>query len=273
MLVTKHHGLGNDFLIVLANQQCPIPSIAELPELARAMCDRRLGMGADGLIVGYPCEGADLQMVLHNADGSRAEMSGNGIRCLAQAEVMRRGRISDLRIDTDGGMRDVRVEASEPGIVQASVDMGAMGQGPGVVPEILEDSRVVRAATGDLGNPHLVVQADLETIDVAEDGAGFESHYAAGLNVEFISARPDASDSLDLVVWERGAGVTAACGTGAVAAAVRANEWGLVGSKVAVHMPGGRAVVEIGERATLTGPSQFIAAITWGEEPDWGTNE
>ncbi|MFT7648203.1 MAG: diaminopimelate epimerase [Candidatus Poriferisodalaceae bacterium] len=269
---SKHHGLANDFLVILACSEAEVVEAAgvSLAELAVAMCDRLVGIGADGLIVGVdrPAGDADLQMILHNADGSRAEMSGNGIRCLAQAEAMRRGEDVVLRIATDGGVRTVEVTETGPGIVQASVEMGPVGAGPGVAAEVESDDLTLRAATGDLGNPHLVVEvADPHGIDVAAVGARFESKYPRGINVEFIRRHPSSPDTIELAVWERGVGITQACGTGATASATRAHEWGLVGRLVTVNMPGGSAQVEVpsadGESATLIGPSQFVAHIHW----------
>lgn len=260
---TKHHGLANDFLVVLTDAE---PD--GLADLAIAMCDRLVGIGADGLIVGLPSYQGDLRMILHNADGSRAEMSGNGIRCLAQAEVMRRGADAALQIVTDGGIRAVEVTSVGDGLVEASVEMGPLADGPGVVEAILNNPLTRRAATGDLGNPHLVVEVDDPAlVDVAAVGTNFESHYPDGINVEFIRAHPTAADTIELAVWERGAGITQACGTGATAAATRAYHWGLVGSRVTVDMPGGSAIVEVPESseasATLIGPAQFVADVHW----------
>ena len=257
MRLTKHHGLGNDFLVALLDREP-----AGLPELARSLCDRRRGIGADGLIVAVPSPGADCRMILHNSDGSRAELSGNGIRCLAHAIALSRdGGDLDLLIDTDGGRRAVQVEGA--GVeVAASVDMGPVGCGPGIAAAAASVLGERRAATGDVGNPHLVVQVeDPDAVDVAVTGAAIEAHYPEGMNVEFIAPTPGEADALDLVVWERGAGVTEACGTGACAAATRASEWGLVGTEVTVHMPGGDVTVRVGERATLTGPSVLVGHI------------
>ena len=133
MRLTKHHGLGNDFLVALAEA---LPTDA--PALAQAVCNRTRGVGGDGLIFGLPGDhgaSTDVTMVLFNADGSRAEMSGNGIRCLAQAVVQHedRGQSRELRIGTDAGIRTVRVEpADDPATIQARVDMGPVRAGVGV---------------------------------------------------------------------------------------------------------------------------------------------
>ncbi|MYH95365.1 MAG: diaminopimelate epimerase [Acidimicrobiia bacterium] len=267
MQLTKHHGLGNDFLIALADA---LP--ADAPAMAEAACHRTRGVGADGLIFGLPGDagaGTDVTMVLFNADGSRAEMSGNGIRCLAQAFVQHddRGTNRELSIGTDAGIRTVSVESTaDPTVVQARVDMGPIGPGPN-----LEDGEVAHYLrnhgfadhffTADVGNPHLMVGVnDVQLIDVARNGSEL-SRLAGGINVEFISA---TSVGIDMRVWERGVGVTEACGTGACAAAQAAHHWGLVGPVVSVSMPGGDVVVKLGDTAVLTGPSQYIATVDYG---------
>jgi diaminopimelate epimerase len=254
--LSKHHGLGNDFLVVLDQ-----PADADL---ARRLCDRRTGIGADGLIVGTAGGpgGADLTMVLYNADGSRAEMSGNGIRCLAQAWV-REHPSSDgqLRIATDAGARPVTVVTTvDPATVQAHVDMGKALPGPDLGQLVLD---AAQAVTVDVGNPHLVLLVDdVVPVDVDADGPFIELGIEGGINVEWIAPDPDTAGRLDLRVWERGAGHTLACGTGACAAAHAAHAWGLVGERVTVAMEGGEVEVVLGDTITLIGPATFVADIT-----------
>ncbi|MFN0089898.1 MAG: diaminopimelate epimerase [Acidimicrobiales bacterium] len=253
--LSKHHGLGNDFLVALGGE--PLEAAA-----AKRLCDRRRGIGADGLIVASPPErGGDAAMVLYNADGSRAEMSGNGIRCLAQALAAARGlKAGPLLIETDAGDRRVEVApGGDPSSVEVSVDMGAPGPGP--APDRPLPSGL-RSGLADLGNPHLVVLVDdPAAVALAERGAALESHFRRGVNVEFIAPAPGRSDTLDLRVWERGVGATEACGTGACAAAHLAHGWGLVGPEVLVRMPGGEARVVLGRTITLVGPAVHIADI------------
>jgi diaminopimelate epimerase len=243
MLFTKHHGLGNDFLVALdLEARYDVDG-----ELARRLCERRLGIGADGLIHATAGAGpADLTMTLFNADGTLAEMSGNGIRCLAQAEAMRRDE-AELALDilTDAGLRHVEVHPGpEPLTVLATVDMGsAKGE-----PEQDGDGMLV-----DLGNSHLVRRVD--------DPAAVELPDAdPELNVEFVAPGPE-KDSLTMRVVERGVGETLACGTGACAAAYAAREWRIVGDHVIVHMPGGSVEVELGDTVLLTGPATYVAAV------------
>jgi diaminopimelate epimerase len=263
--LSKHHGLGNDFLVSLAD-------IEPTPVLARHLCDRRRGVGADGLIVGRPSTdpSVDVEMALLNSDGSAAEMSGNGIRCLAQAVVRSRGATDgEVRVATAAGPRRVVVRSTDHSeVCLAEVEMGQAGVGPawpGPPPRGLDRALAtegVRVETIDLGNPHLVLLArDPRTVDLARFGAELEAQVDGGANVEFIAATPGRSNEIDLTVWERGAGITEACGTGACAGAYVARRWGLVDDDVVVHLPGGDVRVLLGPSITLIGPAAFIADI------------
>jgi diaminopimelate epimerase len=243
MRLTKHHGLGNDFLVLLDLDAQHLVDA----DLARALCHRRTGVGADGLIHGtFGAGHVDLTMMLFNADGSLAEMSGNGIRCLAQAEAMRRdvGEL-DLEVLTEAGVRRVSVRPGPEALtVHASVEMGPAK----VLAE--EDGRM----EVDMGNPHLVVRVDDpwadEVLDLAEPDR----------NTEFVAPGP-GTGALRMRVVERGVGETLACGTGACAAAHAAHAWGLVGERVTVHMRGGDVDVVLGESITLSGPATYVATI------------
>ena len=252
--LTKHHGLGNDFLVLLD----PPPDI-DLARLAVRLCDRRRGIGADGLIAVSRGADRELAMQLRNADGSRAEMSGNGIRCLGQAVVDAgwADGAGEIPVQTDAGVRHLVVHPeTEPGLRQVTVDMGAV--------TISESSDT--SAKVDTGNPHLVLLVDdLAGVDLLELGRRHPE-----LNVEVIAAGPEP-DALTLRVHERGAGITEACGTGSCAAAAAAHRWGLVGTSVIVHNPGGDVTVDLepepppvanGVTALLTGPAQRIGEVS-----------
>ncbi|HKY14835.1 MAG TPA: diaminopimelate epimerase [Microthrixaceae bacterium] len=262
MRLTKHHGLGNDFLVALSADQ-PAPLDPD-PALAVRWCDRRRGIGADGLIWGLPARNpssAELRMILHNSDGSEAEISGNGIRCLAQAVLRLDGRADGaLRVETGAGLRDLEVSATaEPHTVQVRVDMGAVTPGPAVPPQVVEWG-ALHVVSLDIGNPHLVLHVDgLDRLDPARDGAAIAASVPGGINVHFLVA--EGPDRLRLAHWERGAGVTEACGSGASVAAVAAHDWGLTGDRVTVVMPGGEAHVEVGEHVHLTGPATYVADV------------
>jgi diaminopimelate epimerase len=269
--VTKHHGLGNDFLVLLClDEHDDVPSVLRGAAMARHLCDRHRGIGADGLLVASrpaATSDADVVMRLHNADGSVAEMSGNGVRCFAQAVVDSGFRpAGTLRVQTDAGLRVLSVDATDDhGLAQVRVDMGVAKVDSFEVPEAA--SKIIgarRVMTVDVGNPHIVIECDPATVDIATLGPAVEAHFMAefgGINVEVVAARD--ADNVDMVVWERGVGITQACGTGATASAIATHRWGLTGNATAVHQPGGSATVELnGEQVRLIGPSQFVATCT-----------
>ena len=271
MQLVKHHGLGNDFLVAFRDDTWVDRSDDDWAEFTRVVCDRRRGIGADGLIIGERDPEADARMVLFNSDGGRAEMSGNGIRCFAQALATRRGNRSTQTIRTDAGLRTVELAATaDAATVLATVDMGD-------VVEVSEPAEwaAIGADPGrpvahlSLGNPHAVVPVDDVTIvDLAALGAKVPL-----LNLEIIEAGPEPH-AITMRVHERGAGITQACGTGACASAVAAWRWGmaaLADGKLTVHMDGGSASVgfvadgdpHAPARVSLTGPSTYIATIEY----------
>lgn len=264
---TKHHGLGNDFLVVFH------PGVDDLAALARRVCDRRRGIGADGLLIAEsPSADPDrvtrygATMVLHNSDGSRAEMSGNGIRCFMQALSMRHdGDLDPVTIYTDAGKRVVSAEPTErDDTILASVDMGpieAIDEPAGWGELGCHPDRPV--AHLGLGNPHSVVGVDdVNVVDLLTLGSKVPH-----VNLEIVEPG-ERQHEVRLRVHERGAGITEACGTGACAAAYAAASWGLAtpaDGKLVVYMDGGSATVELDApdpgRATLTGPATFVATI------------
>ena len=264
MQATKHEGAGNDFLVVLDPDGSLRLSVAQV----RLLADRHRGIGADGVIrVGPGRDGCDLSMELHNADGGPAEMSGNGIRCLAQAAVDA-GLVSPPRfsVATAGGPRTVEyTPGDEPGWAHARVDMGPVRLGPDQPQEF--DDRRARAV--DVGNPHLVLLGpDTAAVDVAELGPKLQAAFAGGVNVEWITRTDDdEGELLDFRVFERGAGETLACGTGSVAAAAAARSWGVVAPSgtVRVRNPGGMLEVTLGtgerDPAFLAGPVRKVADV------------
>ncbi len=265
MRLTKHHGLANDFLVYVdLDGERPNTS-----ELAVALCDRHRGVGADGLIrVAAGTDGAALTMELRNSDGSTAEMSGNGMRCLVQAAVVADvAPGAEFDVATGGGVRRVSYRVGDrPGESWVAVDMGPTSPGDTDPSSLDHTTEHLRAATIDIGNPHLVLQvADARDVDPAVHGPGYEAQFAHGANVHWVT--PAANDRLTMTIWERGAGVTQACGTGACAAATAAQGWGVVGPHVGVDMPGGSVEVTLGDTVTLAGPAAYIGAITL--DPDW----
>ena len=255
----KHHGLGNDFLVLIDRQAChPLD-----PGWARALCERHRGVGADGVIRATPGrDPGSWTMELRNADGSPAETSGNGLRCLAQALVMSGAAAGpELDIFTAAGPRLARVGPTGPdGAAEVSVGMGRAALGA----EQACESPDRRGRRVDLGNPHLVVLVpDPEAVDVECEGRAEESRVPGGINVEF--AAVTGPDTVRVRTWERGAGETEACGSGSCAAAAVLRDWGLVGDRVEVLNPGGRLQVGFegpdGADLVLTGPAQFVCEV------------
>jgi diaminopimelate epimerase len=256
--LAKLHATGNDFLVTTT----PVTAGE-----AVALCDRFTGIGADGvLVLGPGGEGADATMTLTNADGSIAEMSGNGARCLAW--VARRhgmGTPERLVVDTGGGRRTLDLTVDARGdVVHAVCDMGALTFDPPSIPLDAPDAadvaaeidgvRVLGHAAG-IGNPHWVLTVDdPDALDLARLGPGLEhdGRFPNRVNVEFVSV--SGPDRLRMRVWERGVGETQSCGTGACAAAGVAHELGLVGARVCVQVPGGDLDVELGPTVRLGGP-------------------
>ena len=273
----KLHGLGNDFLVALTDK---LPSDADASRSAAALCHRRRGIGADGLIYAMldpEGEGADRSaaMRLWNSDGSPAEVSGNGLRCLAHAIARSEGTATlDIVIHTVAGPRRCSVRpGAEDGTVTGTAEMGAPGPGPRpdtsdaspvtVVEGLIGEGGVERWDTVDMGNPHVVLAvADPASVPLHEAGPAVERLFTGGINVHFGAVT--GVDELTLGVWERGAGATAACGTGAVAAAAVFRGWGAVGHNVTVRMIGGEASVELSPPVTLTGQSVYVATVDMG---------
>lgn len=234
----KYHGQGNDFLILMdPDGEYPIGG-----SMARALCDRHRGVGADGLIT----VGKGPTMTLWNADGGRAEMSGNGIRCMVLALVDAGSPDvvdGEVEVTTEAGVRRVRLHGRD-----ASVDMG-------VVTVVNGDHGTLFV---DVGNPHAV----LEVQDPYDHDLAREARRFPGRNLELVSVGP-GPDEITMRVWERGVGETLACGTGACAAAAAGSHWGFGASRLTVNQPGGAVTVELDDsgRATLTGPAEYVCSV------------
>jgi diaminopimelate epimerase len=256
--LTKLHATGNDFLVHPAVDGAP-PKLA--PAAVALLCDRHRGIGADGLITITPGKnGADCTMSLLNADGGAAEMSGNGIRCLAYVAAQAGlGTNAQLIVDTDGGRRAVALTRNNAGeVVAADVDMGPVTLGGRKMQFALDGVEYVGDAA-DVGNPHVVCFVDdPDAVPVTEHGPKIERdpRFARGANVEFVAV--NRADMLIMRVWERGAGETLSCGTGACAAAAVAHAHGLVGEEVVVAVRGGELTVALGPTVRLGGPVAHV---------------
>jgi diaminopimelate epimerase len=254
----KYEGLGNDFIVLDLAREADFDARA-----VPALCDRRLGIGADGVLLVLPAEGgaAVARMKVRNADGGVPEMCGNGLRCVALHLARARGAgDAELVIETDAGPRPCAVSRRAPGEAEVEVGMGLV--------RVLERRRLVLdkgtalVAVVDAGNPHAIVRESDPPADLDVLGPAIARHasFPQGTNVELMTMR---GDELDVVVWERGVGRTLACGTGACAAVAEATAEGLVrsGDPVSVRLPGGVLVVthEASTGSTrLRGPARLV---------------
>jgi diaminopimelate epimerase len=257
MRLTKHQALGNDFLVLID----PDRTHDVVTDLVRAACHRRLGIGADGFLHVTPgTDGAAVTMVLYNADGSRPEMSGNGLACVAQALLIGgMPHARRIRVATDAGPKTVDVlPADSEWSRRLRVDLGEARIGD-ELPEWVEGD-VLRAVRVDIGNPHVVLHvAEPEKFDIETVGRGICELTPGGANVEAVG--PDDEGALAMVVYERGVGPTDACGTGACASAAAAHHWQLVGRDVWVAMPGGTARIELGDGILMTTQVVHVATV------------
>jgi diaminopimelate epimerase len=267
---SKAEGIGNDFVVVdlRGNGDHPDAAAVRDPAVVGRICDRHFGVGADGMLAILPSASADARMRVLNADGSEAEMCGNGIRCVAKIlyetdPALRRG---ELRIETGAGVLTCGLEVSGGLVGSVSVDMGRprltrdeIPLAPGGNARVLREpiwarGREFRFTAVSMGNPHAVIFVD----DAGEDLRALATTYGATLevdarfprrtNVEFARVRRGTVGiEIDLVVWERGSGLTLACGTGACATAVAANleERIAPGLETSVHLPGGKLAISV----------------------------
>ena len=251
----KYEGLGNDFIVVDAPDEGRVT-----PERARALCDRHFGVGADGVLLVLPArDGSDVRMRVINADGSVPENCGNGIRCVALHVAKERGISRGVvRVDTDAGASACAVDDG-PGGGIVTVDMGVMRVQGDLTLDV--EGRRVTMTTADAGNPHAVLFGAFARGDVDYLGPRLATHpeFPRGTNVEF--SRVEAG-AIDLVVWERGVGVTMACGTGACATVAVACAKGLLPREtpVSVRLPGGRLdiTIDASNRALMRGPARRV---------------
>ncbi len=258
---TKMHGCGNDYVYIVADRMRP----ADPAALARRVADRRFGIGGDGLIMLCPSPTADVRMEMYNADGSRGEMCGNGIRCVARLHYeLSGGRKNPLVVDTDCGPKTIALKLAGGHAVAATVDMGAPILEGREIP-VDRDGHVIdypltvagreyRITAVSMGNPHCVVFVNddsvfsLDDAEFARLGVGFEHHpfFPRRVNTEFIL--PLSRERLRMRVWERGSGETLACGTGACAAQVAAVLTGRAARSATVELRGGNLEIEWRER-------------------------
>ena len=270
MKFTKMHGLGNDYVYV----NCFEEKIDNPPAVARFVSDRHFGIGSDGLIMINPSKTADFEMEMYNADGSRGEMCGNGIRCVAKY-VYDYGLTdkTQISVETLGGIKylDLAVEDGKVSLVK--VNMGKPELEADLIPIISEREQVIDEPievdgkeyhmTGvSMGNPHAVIYVDdVKGLDLEKIGPKFENHerFPKRINTEFVHCID--RQTVEMRVWERGSGETLACGTGACAVAVSSILNNLTDTQVTVKLLGGDLQIEWDrekDRVFMTGPATVV---------------
>ena len=278
MRFTKMQGLGNDYVYV----NCFKEKIADPSALAEKISDRHFGVGSDGLIMINPSDKADFEMEMYNADGSRGEMCGNGIRCVAKyvydcgltdkthisVETLGGIKYLDLTVE-DGKVKLVKVDMGKPELEPAKVPVKAEGDCAVDAP-ILVDGEEYRMTCVSMGNPHAVVFVDCDVRDFPLEKVGpkFENHerFPNRVNTEFV--RVIDRRTAEMRVWERGSGETLACGTGACAVAVACALNGLTESEVTVKLLGGDLQIRWDRKKDtvyMTGPAEVVFDGEWPE--------
>jgi diaminopimelate epimerase len=277
MKFVKMHGSGNDFVLLRAQGD-----EQNWSGLAQAMCDRHYGIGADGLILVLPSSRADVGMRMFNPDGSEAEMCGNGLRCVVKYAVdeglaqPRDGRIS---VETAVGVLSAQVFGEKGAVERVRVSMGVPRFAPQDIPVLVEaepplkdlpldiEGQRLTVTCVSMGNPHAVhfVERPVAEFPLESMGPKMERHALFPQRVNFEVVRVLDRGRMEARVWERGAGATLACGSGACAAVVAARLHGLAGERVDITLPGGMLVVDwdgAGE-CYLAGPAELVFVGEW----------
>lgn len=259
---TKMHGLGNDYIYI--DQTKGKNNIENIESFTKYVSDRHFGVGSDGVILIKESNVADVRMEIYNADGSQAQMCGNGIRCVGKY-VYENGIVKNKKIsvETLAGIKELQLSVEKGEVKEVTVNMGCA---------IWDESKKkikIRAIDWDIegtavsmGNPHFVILTkDIDKIDLKKYGSYIEKHemFPEGTNVEFIEVL--GNNSIKMRVWERGSGETFACGTGACAAFAVCHDKKLVNNEATVHLLGGNLKIKIDELTNeiyMTGPATKI---------------
>jgi diaminopimelate epimerase len=248
---TKAAACGNDFLIIDGASAPP-----DLSEFTRRICDRHNGVGADGVEFLFPAHDADVYARLINADGTEAEISGNGTRCVA-AYLVDRGGHGRLTIRTGAGIKQCELVSRNQNCFEFEMDMGAPRLGDDFSIQVAFGE--IRGTPVSMGNPHFVIFVQEFPLDWQQQGAviGRQQSFSQGVNVEFV--RVHSSNEIEVRFYERGVGETQSSGTGSCASAVAAIARGHASSPLQVHAPGGTQVVRWTNTSIfLSGPAQLI---------------
>ncbi len=272
MLFTKMQGIGNDFIVV----NCLNDPLFEdrLTEISIKVNDRKFGIGGDGLILVLPSRMADFRMRMFNPDGSEAEMCGNGIRCFAKY-VYDRKLVSDSQVKVEtlagvkmlklitrsGKVENVRVDMGQPRLRRSEIPMRGEDTEKVVGEPLKADGKRYEITAVSMGNPHVVIFEDnIDAFDLARVGPQIENHKSFPQRTNLQVVKVCSNSEIILRTWERGAGVTLACGTGACAAVVASALNGKTVKRVNVHLPGGDLLVEwMGDnRVMMTGAAEEV---------------
>jgi len=280
MRFTKMHGIGNDYVYVNAFEQ----RVDDPAAVARAISDRHLGVGSDGLILLLPSDRADVRMRMFNADGSEAEMCGNGVRCLAKyAYDHGLSKKNPMRVETGRGVLTLALKVDNGRVAQVTVDMGEPILSPAQIPVdrerlakgerdhehriTLPDGDSFAATFVSMGNPHAVIYTDdVSRIDVARFGPLVERHPAFPRRINAHWVQVHSSGEVTMRTWERGSGITLACGTGACAVCVAGVLTGRTGRTITAHLPGGDLHLEWRDsdnHVYMTGPATEVFSGEW----------
>jgi diaminopimelate epimerase len=273
---TKMQGIGNDYVYV----NCFEENIENPPELSIAISDRHFGVGSDGLIMIMPSPVADARMRIFNADGSEAQMCGNGIRCVAKYLYEYGIKKSDrMTIETAAGLKTIELTVVNEDVTQIKVEMGTpellrneipmLGENKQVINEPLQvNDSVLYVTCVSMGNPHCITFVDdVDSIVLDVTGKAIENHglFPERINAHFV--QQISADKVKMRTWERGSGETLACGTGAVATGVACVLNKLTERVINTQLPGGELTVEWTEdnKTYMTGPAELVFTGQWDE--------
>ena len=270
ILVTfsKMHGLGNDYIVFDESEKIFIPE-EKKPEFVEEVCRRGFSVGADGVIFVAPpsTENADIRFRIFNSDGSEAEMCGNGIRCFAkyvyENEIV---KSDEILVETKGGIKEVDLDVEGGEVIASTVDMGFASFKTAEIPmesnkeefldsELIVDGKPYKVTAVNIGNPHAVIFTEnIEDIELNKIGPLIENHpaFPQKTNVHFVNIIN--RNEIEMITWERGAGFTFACGTGATSSVIAGYKLGKLDEEVEVHLPGGELLIivyELGEEVRI----------------------
>jgi diaminopimelate epimerase len=279
MRVTKMHGAGNDYVYTLPERERD-----DWEEMARKISDRHFGIGSDGLIIGLKSDIADMRMRMWNADGSEAEMCGNGIRCLVKFAVEEGFLPKDadnVSVETLGGIKILQLFREDGVITSARVDMGPPNFAPGSLPANVEgpgpvvdlpltvDGTELKLTLASMGNPHAIhyIDHDPDVFPLERIGPLVEHHPLFPRRTNFQVVQVLNQGEVKHRVWERGTGITLASGTSASAVCAASRMRGLTGDRIVDHMPGGDLVLEWDGHGSvfMTGPAVRVFDTEWSD--------